>query len=165
MNLENIYTELILEHSRNKNNRRDLPHYTHKELGHNPSCGDEITLQLDVEDKIIKDISYTGHGCAISQASTSIMCDIVKGISVDEAIELADKFISMVKGEITDEDELEDLEDAIAFENIKNLPARVKCAVLSWYTLKDILVNNKTEGSFNPNWGEIWNFQLKEDMV
>ncbi|MET3616680.1 nitrogen fixation NifU-like protein [Peptoniphilus olsenii] len=151
MNLENIYTELILEHSRNKNNRRDLEEYTHKELGHNPSCGDEITLQLNVVDGIIKDISYNGHGCAISQASTSIMCDIVKGMKVEEAISMADKFIGMVKGEITDPDELEDLDDAIAFESIKNLPARVKCAVLSWYTLKDILINNKSEGSFNPN--------------
>lgn len=151
MNLDNIYTELILEHSRNKHNRHELEDYTHKELGHNPSCGDEITLELKVKDGIIEDISYTGHGCAISQASTSIMCDNVKGIRVEDAIERAKKFIGMVKGEVTDPDELEDLDDAIAFESISTLPARVKCAVLSWYTLKDMLENNKEEGSFIPS--------------
>ena len=118
MNLDSIYTELILEHSRNKHNRRELENYTHKELGHNPSCGDEITLELKVKDGIIEDISYTGHGCAISQASTSIMCDNVKGVSVEEAIDRAKKFIGMVKGEVTDPDELEELDDAIAFGNV-----------------------------------------------
>lgn len=152
MNLNQIYTQMVLEQSKNKRNRRDLDHATHKELGHNPSCGDEITLQLDVEDGIIKDISYTGQGCAISQASTSIMCDTVKGLKVEEAIELSKKFIGMIKGQIRDEEELEDLGDGIAFINIRNMPARVKCAVLSWYTLKDILENDKREGSFTP-WG------------
>ncbi|MDU1642283.1 SUF system NifU family Fe-S cluster assembly protein [Peptoniphilus harei] len=149
MNLDNIYTELILEHSRNKHNRRELEDYTKKELGHNPSCGDEITLEVKIQDDTIEDISYTGHGCAISQASTSIMCDNVKGIKVEEAIERADKFIGMVKGEIDDPDKLEDLDDAIAFESISTLPARVKCAVLSWYTLKNMLENNEDKGSFN----------------
>lgn len=149
MNLNEIYTELILEHSKNKRNKRNLEEPTHIELGHNPSCGDEITLQLKIENDVIEDISYVGHGCAISQASTSIMIDIVKGVTVGKALELCEKFISMVKGEIG-ENELDELGDAIAFENIQNLPARVKCAVLAWHTLKDILENNKTEGSFTP---------------
>lgn len=150
MELNQIYTELILEQSRNKLNRRDLEHPTHKELGHNPSCGDEITLQLMVVDDVIEDISYTGHGCAISQASTSIMCDTVKSLTMKEALVLCQKFIAMVKGEIESEEELEDLGDAVAFESIQNLPARVKCAVLPWYTLKDIIENDKREGSFIP---------------
>ena len=79
------------------------------------------------------------------------MCDNVKGLKVEKAIERAKKFIGMVKGEVTDPDELEDLDDAIAFESIRTLPARVKCAVLSWYTLKDMLENNKEEGSFIPS--------------
>ena len=78
------------------------------------------------------------------------MCDNVKGIKVEEAIDRAKKFIGMVKGDVTDPDELEDLDDAIAFESIRTLPARVKCAVLSWYTLKDMLENNKEKGSFIP---------------
>ncbi|WP_071026780.1 Fe-S cluster assembly sulfur transfer protein SufU [Peptoniphilus raoultii] len=150
MDLKQIYTQMVMEESRSTRNKRDLENPTHKELGHNPSCGDEITLQLDVEDEKIKDISYTGNGCAISQASTSIMCDTVKGMEVKKTIELADKFIAMIKGEIRDENELEDLGDGIAFINIRNMPARVKCAVLAWYTLKDILVNDKKEGSFTP---------------
>lgn len=150
MNLNEIYTELILEHSRNKRNRRIIENPTYKELGHNPSCGDEITLMLVVEDDSIKDISYTGMGCAISQASTSIMIDTVNGMKMEEALVLCKKFIAMVKGEIEDEDELEDLEDAIVFENIKNLPARVKCAVLPWYTLMNIIEKDERCGSFNP---------------
>lgn len=150
MDLNQIYTELILEQSRNKLNRRDLEHPTHKELGHNPSCGDEITLQLVVAGGYIQDISYTGHGCAISQASTSIMCDTVKSLSTDEALRLCKKFIAMVKGELGEEEDLEDLGDAVAFENIQNLPARVKCAVLPWYTLKDIIEHDRREGSFIP---------------
>lgn len=150
MNLNEIYTELILEQSRNKSNRRELKNPTHTELGHNPSCGDEITLQLEVVGDIIEDIAYTGHGCAISQASTSIMIDTVKKLRLDEALDLCKKFIAMVKNEIADMDELEDLGDAVVFENIKNMPARVKCAVLPWYTLKDIIENDKREGSFIP---------------
>lgn len=150
MNLNEIYTELILEQSRNKRNRRELENPTHVELGHNPSCGDEITLQLRIVGDIIEDISYTGRGCAISQASTSIMIDTVKGLSKSEALSLCNKFISMVKNEISDEKELEELGDAVIFESIKNLPARVKCAVLPWYTLKDIIENDKVKGSFIP---------------
>ena len=73
MNLKEIYTQLILEESKNQENKRELENVTHSEWGHNPSCGDEIKLQLDIEDEIIKDASFTGQGCAISQASTSIM--------------------------------------------------------------------------------------------
>ncbi|MDO5041652.1 MAG: SUF system NifU family Fe-S cluster assembly protein [Peptoniphilus sp.] len=139
MNLNEIYTEVVLEQSRNKKNRRDLDDPTVKELGHNPSCGDEITLQLKLDGDIIEDASYVGSGCAISQASTSIMIDIIKKMKLSDAEKLADKFISMVKGEITDENELDELEDAAIFENIKNLPARVKCAELPWYTLKNVI--------------------------
>ncbi len=143
MDLNSIYTELILEQSRNKRNNRKLENPSYVELGHNPSCGDEIVLEIELDNKKIVDISYTGHGCAISQASTSIMIDLVKGLELDEAERLANKFISMIKSEITDEDELEELGDAIAFENIKNLPARIKCAVLPWYTLKTIIEKEK----------------------
>lgn len=145
MDLNEIYTQLILEQSRNKRNRRELENPTLKELGHNPSCGDEITLQVNLDRDAMKDLAYTGQGCAISQASTSIMIDTVKGMDTEEAIALCDKFIGMIKGEITDEDQLEDLGDAVAFENIRNMPARVKCAVLPWYTLKAMLEKRKEE--------------------
>ena len=139
MGLENIYTELIAEESRNPENRHHLDAPTVTLKGRNPSCGDEITLELQVETDVVKDASFTGVGCAISQASTSMMIDLIKGESVDEAKRLAGLFLGMIKGDITDDDELEDLGDAIALKNISNLPARVKCAVLSWHTLDNAL--------------------------
>ncbi|WBW50323.1 SUF system NifU family Fe-S cluster assembly protein [Peptoniphilus equinus] len=148
MNLNDIYTELILEQSRNKRNRRHLDNPDFVELGHNPSCGDEITLEVKVDAQNIVDASYTGVGCAISQASTSIMIDTIKGLDADKAHELAVKFIAMVKGEIDDPDELDELDDAVAFESIKNLPARVKCAVLPWYTLKEMIEKDISTQSF-----------------
>ncbi len=143
MELKQIYTELIREHSNNKFNKRPLEGKTHSELGHNPSCGDEISLNLKVEDNVIVDASYEGIGCAISQASASMMIDAIKGKTVEEAKDLADTFIGMIKGEIEDEEELEKLEDAIVLKNISVLPARVKCAVLAWHTLDEILKTNK----------------------
>lgn len=139
MALEDIYTELIGEHSRNPENKHPLPHATCSLKGHNPSCGDEITLFLEVENGIVKDAAFAGVGCAISQASTDIMIDLVRGETVERARALAKKFIAMIKREITDEAELEELEDAMALQNVSNMPARVKCAVLAWHTLDDAL--------------------------
>jgi nitrogen fixation NifU-like protein len=103
--------------------------------GRNPSCGDEIELELKLKEDIIEDASFTGVGCAISQASTSMMIDLIKGKSVEEAKRLMDLFLGMIKREITKDELLEELEDAAALKNISNMPARVKCAVLSWHTL------------------------------
>ncbi|SUP40796.1 Fe-S cluster assembly sulfur transfer protein SufU [Veillonella criceti] len=139
MEMDQLYTELILEHNQDKRNKRLLDVFTVSEHGHNPSCGDDLTLQLDVENGVVKDAAYTGSGCAISQASASMMIDIVKGKSVEEAFRLVDIFLGMIKKEVTDEAELEELEDAIALQNISNMPARVKCAVLAWHTLKEAL--------------------------
>lgn len=137
MDLNEIYTQLIMEHSSSKHNRRHIEDSNLSEKGHNPSCGDEITLEIKVNGDIIEDLAFSGQGCAISQASTSMMIDLLKGRNKDEALELVDKFISMIKREIEDEDELEDLEDAIVLKNISNMPARVKCAVLAWHTIKE----------------------------
>ncbi len=139
MSLADIYTELIAEHSRSNVNKHHLAQATCCEKGHNPSCGDEITLELQVEDGKIKDASFTGVGCAISQASTSMMIDLIKGESVEKAEHLAKLFIGMIKGEVTEDEELEELDEAMALKNISNMPARVKCAVLSWHTLTTAL--------------------------
>ena len=139
MNLDSIYTELITEHSRNTANKHPLAAPTVRLKGRNPSCGDEITLELVVEDGRIKDAAFTGVGCAISQASTSMMIDLIRGETVDQAKHLMDLFLGMIKREITDEDALEELDEAMALKNISNMPARVKCAVLSWHTLGDAL--------------------------
>lgn len=137
MDLNSIYSQLIMEHNRSSHNKKALEDPDIVERGHNPSCGDDISLELKIEDNIIVDAGFSGVGCAISQASTSIMIDLIKDRTVNEAIDLVDTFISMIKKEITDNEELEALEDAIVFKNISNMPARVKCAVLAWHTLKE----------------------------
>lgn len=139
MDLSSLYTELILEHSRNCENKRHLECATCSKRGHNPSCGDDITIELLMEDGKIVDAAFTGSGCAISQASTSMMIDLVKGRSAEEAEELSQIFLGMIKREIKTEEELELLEEAIAFQNISNMPARVKCAVLAWHTLTEAI--------------------------
>ena len=137
--MDEIYNDLIMEHSMNSYNKKELNDATFSEMGHNPSCGDEIKLEVKLNNDIIEDMAFTGHGCAISQASTSIMIDTLKGKTVDEAKDIIKTFIEMIKREITDESELKKLEDAIAFKNVSNMPARVKCALLAWHTMEDIL--------------------------
>ena len=143
MGLESIYTELIAEQSRNPENKHHLAAPTIVLKGRNPSCGDEISLELTVADGRIAEAAFTGVGCAISQASTSMMIDLIKGESVERAQHLIALFLGMIKGEITDDAALEELDEAIALKNIANLPARVKCAVLSWHTLDDALQEKK----------------------
>lgn len=137
MELDSIYTELISEHSRSTEHKHHLECPNMSLKGRNPSCGDEITLELQVEDGYIKDASFVGIGCAISQASTSIMIDLIKGESVAKARHLANIFLRMIKREELTEDEEEELDEAFALKNISNMPARVKCAVLSWHTLEE----------------------------
>lgn len=138
-NLEEVYNELIMEHSMNSYNKKTLEYADFCELGHNPNCGDEITLEVKLDGDIIEDMAFHGHGCAISQASTSIMIDTLKGKTVEEAKEIVKTFIEMIKRETTDEEELKKLEDAIAFKNVSHMPARVKCALLAWHTIERIL--------------------------
>ena len=141
--LGDLYTEVIGEHSRSPENKGELAAATVRERGHNPSCGDEITLELQIEDGIIKDAAFTGGGCAISQASTDIMIDLMRGKTVEEAQRLAQLFTSMIKREVTDDAALEELDEAIALKNISNMPARVKCAVLAWHTLEDVIKKDR----------------------
>lgn len=143
--LEAMYNDLIMEHSMNSYNKKKLDHADYCELGHNPSCGDEIQLELNVKDGIIEDMAFTGHGCAISQASTSIMIDTLKGKTIEEARDIIKTFIGMIKSEVKDEAELEKLEDAIAFQNVSHMPARVKCALLAWHTLEDMIKEKENE--------------------
>ena len=137
--LNNVYNELIMEHSMNSYNKKKLEKADYCEVGHNPNCGDEITLELKLNGDIIEDMAFSGHGCAISQASTSIMIDVLKGKTIKEAKEIIKTFIDMIKRETKSEEELEKLEEAIAFRNVANMPARVKCALLAWHTIEDIL--------------------------
>ena len=149
--LTEVYNELIMEHSMNSYNKRKLEKADYCEIGHNPNCGDEITLELKLNGNIIEDMAFSGHGCAISQASTSIMIDTLKGKTIKEAKEIIKIFIEMIKRETTSEEELKKLEDAIAFRNVSNMPARVKCALLAWHTIEDMLNKNENGGKGSIN--------------
>lgn len=140
--LESIYTDIIMENSIKTHNKYKLSNKDVEEHGHNPSCGDDITLQIKFDGEIISKISFTGHGCTISQASTSIMIDLLKGRRKKEAIRLINIFLRMVNGEKTEDEELKNLEDARALKNISKIPARVKCATLAWETMKRVLEEN-----------------------
>jgi len=145
--MEDVYNDLIMEHSMNSYNKKKLDNADFEEMGHNPNCGDEISLELKLNGDIIEDMAFTGHGCAISQASTSIMIDTLKGKDIEKAKEIIETFIAMIKREETDEQNLRKLEDAIAFQNVSNMPARVKCALLAWHTVEDMLDKRKSEES------------------
>lgn len=147
--LTEVYNELIMEHSMNSYNKKKLEEPDFSEMGHNPNCGDEIQLELKLNGDIIEDMAFSGHGCAISQASTSIMIDTLKGKTIKEAKEIIKTFIEMIKRETKNEADLQKLEDAIAFRNISNMPSRVKCALLAWHTLEDMLNKNQNSGNAN----------------
>lgn len=144
--LTDVYNDLIMEHSMNSYNKKKLEGADYSEIGHNPNCGDEITLELKLNENKIEDMAFTGHGCAISQASTSIMIDTLRGKTIEEAKEIIKIFIEMIKRETTDEEQLKKLEDASAFKNVSNMPARVKCALLAWHTIEDMLNKNDENG-------------------
>lgn len=139
MDLRQIYTQIINEHNSNSYHKHPLDHPTNTKDGVNPSCGDEITLELKIENDIIVDAAFTGYGCAISQASTDIMIDLIKGKQVSEAKELKNLFMRMIRNEMHEHDDLETLEEAAALKDISHMPARVKCAVLGWHTLEEML--------------------------
>ena len=139
MGISDLYNQIIVENSRSPHHRHAVSDATISLEGVNPSCGDDITLQLRVKDGIVQEAGFTGEGCAISQASTSLMIDLIEGKTVEEANQLATLFFGMIKGEVKDEDELDSLGDAVALQGVSHMPARVKCAVLAWHTLQDAL--------------------------
>ncbi len=143
MGLDSIYTEILTEHNNSNRNKHHIDNPTRVLKGVNPSCGDEIELELREKDGVIEDAAFTGIGCAISQASASIMIDLIKGKSDEEALKLAKTFFGMIKNEITDESQLEVLDEAIALRDISHMPARVKCAVLGWHTLENAIHGEK----------------------
>lgn len=139
MSLSEIYTELIMEHNRSKHNKGPLaePHVSVR--GHNPNCGDDLTVNLSVIDGIIEKVTYEGTGCAISEASASIMIDLLTGESALEGRRKIAAFLAMIKDELSEEEAEDLLEDAAILSNIRNMPARVKCAVLAWHALDEAI--------------------------
>lgn len=139
---DNFYDEVLLDHNLHPLHLHELPCATCSHAGMNPSCGDEITLHLELKNGVIANGSYTGAGCAISQASADIMLDLIIGKTSEEARHLQELFMQMINGEISEEG-LEELEEAGALQNISKMPARVKCAVLGWRTLEHMLDENQ----------------------
>ncbi len=142
-----FYNEILTEHNIHPIYKTKLINPQHSLRGVNPSCGDDITLQLNLsEDGIIEDGAFYGDGCAISQASADMMLELVIGKSAEEALKLKDTFLKMIKDKVTDE-ELELLEEAGALKDISHMPSRVKCAVLGWRTLEGILKDEEKKDS------------------
>jgi nitrogen fixation NifU-like protein len=135
--LDSMYQEIILDHYRHPHHR-GLREPFDAEVHHvNPTCGDEVTLRVAVADGVVSDVSYESEGCSISQASASVMTDLVIGRSVEEAMALEAEFLALMQSRGTLEPDEDTLEDAIAFAGVSKYPARVKCALLSWMAWKD----------------------------
>ncbi len=137
--LDQLYTQIILENSRNSKNRGELAEPTNVERGHNPNCGDDLTLMVKLDGQKISAARFIGNGCAISTASMSMMIDLVQGKTVAEAAELADLFLAMIQGKALDGAAKKRLKDSVVFESLKDMPARVKCGTLGWHCLKVIV--------------------------
>ncbi len=145
MNLDELYQTIILDHYREKHHSGLREPYEAEVHHVNPSCGDELTLRVHITGETIADVSYDGEGCSISQASTSVLSDLVIGRDVEFFDELYEEFLEMMhsRGEITpDEDRFE---DAIAFAGVSKFPARVKCALLAWSALRDAVNQTSKE--------------------
>ena len=139
MDTKELYREILNEHNINPTHKKDIDKPSFCLEGVNPSCGDQITLQLKLgDDGKIVDAGFTGSGCAISQASVDMMADVVIGKTKEEALALADIFDRMIKGTVTDQ-ELEQLDEAASLQDVSHMPARVKCAMLGWRTMKEML--------------------------
>lgn len=136
--LRELYQQVILDHNKNPRNFHDMPDATNRVDGYNPLCGDHYTVFLKRDGDTIKDVSFTGSGCAISKASASVMSSTLKGKSKDEADRLFETFHRLVTG---DQSGLSaaDLGRLAAFSGVSEFPARVKCATLAWHTLRSAL--------------------------
>jgi nitrogen fixation NifU-like protein len=149
-NLEELYKEIILDHYRTPRNRGELPPPASKTEGFNPLCGDELTVYLEVADGKIADIKITGHGCSISQASSSLMSVAVKGKTLEEVREVLSKFKNMMtlEGDVVDladpsnREVLRSLGELAALQGVSKFPVRIKCATLAWNTLSQGLEEN-----------------------
>lgn len=136
---ESLYQQIILDHYKNPHHRGLVDPYDAEVHHVNPTCGDEVTLRLRLADGAIAELGWDGEGCSISQASTSVMSELVVGRRVDDALALEQKFLSLMQSrgtaELSEADE-DELDDAVAFEGVSKYPARVKCALLGWMAMK-----------------------------
>ena len=143
--IHELYQEVIMDHNRRPRNFRVLEGADKMAEGYNPLCGDQITLYLNVRDGTIEDVGFQASGCAISKASASMMTEGIKGRTVEEAERVFEKFRDLVKGEELDDEDLDLLGDLEILSGVSRFPVRIKCATLSWHTLKSALSGN-TDG-------------------
>jgi len=135
-----MYQEIILDHYRAKHHSGLRDPYEAEVHHVNPSCGDEVTLRVHLDGSTVEDVSYEGLGCSISQASTSVMSDLVIGRDVADGLELHQEFLTLMQSKGTIEPDEDRLEDGIAFAGVSKFPARVKCALLGWSAFKDAVL-------------------------
>ncbi len=133
--LSQLYQQLIIDHSKKPRNFGKPEHFTHHCDGHNPLCGDNISVYLTLENNQVSDVRFEGSGCSISQASASMMTQNLKGKTKEEAIELFNEFQQMVMGELDPEKDQNKLGKLAVFAGVKEYPSRVKCATLVWHTM------------------------------
>ncbi len=145
--LDSLYQEIILDHYKNPHHKGLRDPYEAEVHHVNPTCGDEVTLRVHLADGVVTDVSYDAVGCSISQASTSVMTDLVIGKPVDEAMAIHGEFLALMQGKGTVEPDEDVLEDAIAFAGVAKFPARVKCALLSWMAWKDATTRSLEESN------------------
>ena len=137
MELDNLYQEVILDHYKRPKNKELKPNPTVQVHHVNTSCGDEITLNLKLSEDFVESVTWVGVGCSISQASTSVMSELLTGKNTSDALELVDEFQRMLQSKGSDLGDESKLEDGVAFAGVAKFPARVKCALLGWMAFKD----------------------------
>jgi nitrogen fixation NifU-like protein len=145
MTVDSLYQEIILDHYKNPHHRGLREPYDAEVRHLNPTCGDEITLRVQLDGDTVKDVSYDSEGCSISQASASVMTDLVIGKDLTTATATADEFLELMqsKGQLEPDEDV--LEDAIAFAGVSKYPARVKCALLAWMAWRDAVAQARSE--------------------
>jgi nitrogen fixation NifU-like protein len=137
MQLDNLYQEVILDHYKNPQHKKLSPTYDAQVHHINPSCGDEITLNVSLDGEKIANVTWDGVGCSISQASVSILTDLVIGKTLVQAQEISDAFMELMQSKGTQSGDENLLEDAVALAGVSQYPARIKCALLGWMAFKD----------------------------
>jgi nitrogen fixation NifU-like protein len=137
MDLENLYQEIILDHYRSPHHAGLREPYEAEVHHVNPTCGDEVTIRVHLADGVVSDVSYEALGCSISQASTSVLTDLLIGKPVEQAMSVHESFVELMQGRGQVEPDEEVLEDGIAFAGVAKFPARIKCALLGWMAWKD----------------------------
>lgn len=140
-NLENLYRQVIMDHYKNPRNKglKGFKNVHYK----NPSCGDDITIEANVEDGILKEVNHQGTGCAICCSSASVLSVLMKGRTKEEAINLIEKYFKMLTGEKIENEE--ELEEAFVYQGVSKFPARIKCATISWKALEELIKGEENE--------------------